>query len=67
MFVTQVEGLNIPMSVGPPSLDKDNAGAECVVYDVVINPNVSTRVLYQAARYSVWCSDAAILLAYYSR
>lgn len=36
----QVEGLNIPMSVGPPSVDKDNAGEECVVYDVIINPKV---------------------------
>lgn len=34
----QVEGLNIPMSVGPPSVDKDNAGQECIVYDVIINP-----------------------------
>ncbi|CAM9119874.1 unnamed protein product [Ectocarpus sp. 6 AP-2014] len=34
----EVEGLNIPMSVGPPSVDKDNAGLECIVYDVIINP-----------------------------
>eukprot|EP00903_Cladosiphon_okamuranus_P022389 g20592.t1 len=34
----EVEGLNIPMSVGPPSVDKDNAGQECIVYDVIINP-----------------------------
>lgn len=33
--------MNIPMSVGRPVVDKDNAGAECVVYDVVINPKVS--------------------------
>ncbi|CAB1109946.1 unnamed protein product [Ectocarpus sp. CCAP 1310/34] len=35
-----VEGLNIPVSVGPPSVDKDNAGLECIVYDVIINPKV---------------------------
>ncbi|CAM9439131.1 unnamed protein product, partial [Hapterophycus canaliculatus] len=34
----EVEGLNIPMSVGPPSVDKDNKGEECIVYDVIINP-----------------------------
>lgn len=39
---TQVEGLNIPMSVGPPSVDRDNAGAECIVYDVIINPKAGT-------------------------
>lgn len=36
----QVEGLNIPMSVGPPCVDRDNAGEECIVYDVIINPKV---------------------------
>ena len=30
--------MNIPISVGPSTVDKDNAGAECVVYDVIINP-----------------------------
>lgn len=30
--------MNIPMSVGPPFVDKDNAGEECIVYDVIINP-----------------------------
>ncbi|CAM9230130.1 unnamed protein product [Scytosiphon promiscuus] len=34
----EVEGLNIPMSVGPPLVDKDNKGEECIVYDVIINP-----------------------------
>ena len=31
------------MSVGPPSVDKDNAGQECIVYDVIINPKASQR------------------------
>lgn len=43
LHVVQVEGLNVPMSVGPPSVDTDNAGAECVLYDVVVNPNVSSQ------------------------
>ncbi|CAM9583386.1 unnamed protein product [Ascophyllum nodosum] len=33
----EVEGLNIPMSVGPPWVDKDKTGEECIVYDVIIN------------------------------
>lgn len=31
------------MSVGPPSVDKDNAGQECIVYDVIINPKARQR------------------------
>lgn len=38
--MAQVEGLNIPMSVGPPSVDTDNAGEECIVYDVIIDSKV---------------------------
>ena len=47
--ITQVEGLNIPMSVGPPSVDKDNAGQECIVYDVIINPKARYQVTYLVA------------------
>ncbi|CAM9751324.1 unnamed protein product, partial [Discosporangium mesarthrocarpum] len=36
----EVEGFNVPMSVGPPMLGVDKSGAECVIYDVVVNPKV---------------------------
>ena len=39
-LLLQVEGLNIPMSVGPPWVDKDKTGEECIVYDVIINTKV---------------------------
>lgn len=45
----QVEGLNIPMSVGPPTVDKDNKGEECIVYDVIINPKVLSKTKYARA------------------
>lgn len=60
------------MSVGPPVVDKDNAGAECVVYDVVINPNVSNssssaQLLHRASRpregnprYKLFCTVLAV-------
>lgn len=49
----QVEGLNIPMSVGPPSVDKDKAGDECIVYDVIINPKVQRIGVHTVCRSGV--------------
>lgn len=34
------EGINIPLSLGPPLTDVDKSGAECTVYDIVVNPKV---------------------------
>lgn len=36
----EVEGMNIPLSVGPPRAEKDKAGADCSVVDVIVNPKV---------------------------
>lgn len=36
----EVEGMNIPLSVGPRRSDKDKSGAHCHVYDVIVNPQV---------------------------
>lgn len=35
-----VEGMNVPMSVGPARIDKDNKGVDCIVYDIIVNPSV---------------------------
>lgn len=37
----EVEGMNIPMSVGPPRLDQDKKGSPCTVYDIIVNPIVT--------------------------
>ncbi len=52
--IWQVEGLNIPMSVGPPAVDKDNAGQECIVYDVIINPKARPEEIICLF---VWCTQ----------
>jgi hypothetical protein len=36
----EVEGMNIPMSVGAPVWTEDKKGAKCVVYDIIVNPVV---------------------------
>ena len=36
----EVEGWNIPMSIGPPRQDADHAGVVCLVHDVIVNPKV---------------------------
>jgi hypothetical protein len=36
----EVEGLNIPMSVGIGRNDVDHSGSTCVVHDVIVNPTV---------------------------
>ena len=36
----EVEGLNIPMSVGPRRDDTDKAGVPCMVFDIMVNPTV---------------------------
>lgn len=36
----EVEGMNIPMSVGPPRGTVDKKGTECIVYDIIVNPIV---------------------------
>lgn len=36
----EVEGLNIPMSVGPRKDDQDKAGIPCMVFDIMVNPTV---------------------------
>jgi hypothetical protein len=35
-----VEGMNIPLSAGPSRQDTDKSGVSCVVYDVIVNPEV---------------------------
>lgn len=37
---SEQEGLNIPLSLGPPRSDKDKAGEACIVYDIIVNPEV---------------------------
>ena len=37
---TEQEGVSVPMSVGPPKPDKDAAGKSCVVFDMIVNPDV---------------------------
>lgn len=32
--------MNVPLSVGPECYDKDHAGIECLVYDIIVNPKV---------------------------
>eukprot|EP01032_Pedospumella_encystans_P019887 gene19887-22601_t len=39
----EVEGMNIPMSVGQPRFSEDKKGAKCVVYDIIVNPIVVTE------------------------
>ena len=36
----EIEGLNIPMSVGPAHTGLDHNGATCDVYDIIVNPKV---------------------------
>ena len=36
----EVEGVNIPMSVGPARKSNDKEGKECTVYDIIVNPDV---------------------------
>ena len=36
----EVEGMNIPMSVGAPVWSEDKKGAKCLVYDIIVNPVV---------------------------
>lgn len=36
----EVEGLNIPMSVGQARSDVDNSGAPCIIHDIIVNPLV---------------------------
>jgi hypothetical protein len=40
----EVEGLNIPMSVGPGRPCADKAGVESIVYDVIVSPVVLAQV-----------------------
>ena len=36
----EVEGWNIPMSIGPARNDVDHAGIGCIVHDIIVNPKV---------------------------
>ncbi|KAJ1409251.1 pre-RNA processing PIH1/Nop17-domain-containing protein [Ochromonadaceae sp. CCMP2298] len=36
----EVEGMNIPMSVGAPRQEVDKKGVVCIVYDIIVNPVV---------------------------
>lgn len=36
----EVEGINVPMSVGPGRSEKDKSGVDCIVYDMIVNPLV---------------------------
>jgi len=37
---TEQEGLHVPLSLGPPRLDEDKTGKPCIVYDVIVNPEL---------------------------
>jgi len=37
----EVEGLHVPISLGPPRTDVDKAGRTCTVYDIIVNPEVT--------------------------
>lgn len=39
----EVEGLNIPMSVGPGRPCTDKAGEMCVVFDIIVSPSVLSQ------------------------
>jgi hypothetical protein len=41
----EVEGMNIPLSVGPAKEGKDKSGVSCTIYDVIVNPQVLQDVL----------------------
>ena len=41
----EVEGMNIPLSVGPRRFDKDKSSVQCHVYDVIVNPTVIADVV----------------------
>ncbi len=36
----EVEGLNIPMSIGAGRVGNDKSGVKCFIYDVIVNPKV---------------------------
>eukprot|EP01041_Mallomonas_annulata_P007307 gene7307-14900_t len=36
----EIEGMNIPMSVGPAKMGKDKSNIDCIIYDIIINPKV---------------------------
>ena len=36
----EVEGLNVPLSVGPPRACDDAKGVKAIVYDCVVHPSV---------------------------
>ncbi|KAJ8613913.1 hypothetical protein CTAYLR_009580 [Chrysophaeum taylorii] len=36
----EVEGVSVPVSIGPERLDTDNKGDACVVVDCVVNPSI---------------------------
>jgi hypothetical protein len=44
----EVEGMNIPLSVGQAKEGKDKSGVPCTIYDVIVNPQVLTDVLSDA-------------------
>lgn len=39
----EVEGVSVPVSIGPEKHEKDNKGDECVVVDCVIHPSMADR------------------------
>lgn len=39
----EVEGVSVPVSIGPEKYEKDNKGDECVVIDCVIHPSMADR------------------------
>lgn len=39
----EIEGMNIPMSVGAPVWGEDKKGIKCVIYDIIVNPVVITE------------------------
>jgi len=39
----EVEGMNIPMSVGAGRKGEDKSGVACLIYDIIVNPEVVTE------------------------
>mmetsp|Transcript_9223 Transcript_9223/g.10683 ORF Transcript_9223/g.10683 Transcript_9223/m.10683 type:complete len:552 (+) Transcript_9223:67-1722(+) len=41
---SEQEGMNVPLSLGPPRLDKDKSGSDCLVYDIIVNPEIIEQI-----------------------
>jgi hypothetical protein len=41
----EIEGMNIPLSVGPKRQGEDKNGVSCSIYDIIVNPKVLRDIL----------------------